>query len=203
MYCRNYRLWISWLDHSLKKAVSEHGLTFNMWKRSKYLRNLHESNFILFFHHSEGNWFGKCLLYCQIKSQGFLFTYWLAKANILFRVLRICNSEMKCNSLKKETLFQDSLLHFWNLHHILNILKEKMIVIANVFPKLQNVKIFVRKLSKEHRFRRGFGIQDVKASQMVGKSPWESFYEVFLSISLRLIWKMSHPVSGEILGVLV
>ena len=117
---------------------------------------------------------------------------------------RICNSQLKCNYLKKEKLFLDFFfLHFWNLHHILNILKEKLIVIVNVFPKLQNVRIFVRKLSKEHRLRRGFGSQHVKESQMVGKSPWESFDEVFLSFSVRLIWKMPPLVFGEVLGMFV
>ena len=49
MYIRNYRLWKSWLDHSLKSAVSEHALTVNMPKHRKYLQNLHESAFIMFF----------------------------------------------------------------------------------------------------------------------------------------------------------
>ena len=30
--------------------------------------------------------------------------------------------------------------HFWNLYQILNILKQMMIVMANVFPKLETVK---------------------------------------------------------------
>ena len=50
-------------------------------------------------------------------------------------------------------------------------LKEKMIVIADVFPKLQTVKIFVRKFSKEHRFGTGLGSQHVKASKLIAKSP--------------------------------
>ena len=54
-----------------------------------------------------------------------------------------------------------------------------MNVIANGFPKLQTVKISLRKLSKEHRFRTGFGSQHVKAAQMLAKSPWERFYHVF------------------------
>ena len=44
---RNYRLWKSCPDHSLKSAVSEHALTVNMWKRPKYLQNLHERTFIM------------------------------------------------------------------------------------------------------------------------------------------------------------
>ena len=52
----------------------------------------------------------------------------------------------------------------------MNILKEKMIVIANVFLKLHTLKIFVRKLSQEHHFRKGFGSQHEKASQLLPKS---------------------------------
>ena len=38
--------------------------------------------------------------------------------------------------------------HFWNLNQFLNIWKQRMIVIANVFPKLQAVEILVRPVSK-------------------------------------------------------
>ena len=75
-----------------------------------------------------------------------------------------------------------------------------MIVIANVFPKLQTVKIFVRKLSQEHRFRTRFGSQHVKASQLLPKSPRERFYHVLLSFAGKLIWNMSPQVLGKILG---
>ena len=48
------------------------------------------------------------------------------------------------------------LFHFWNVQQSLNILEKNMIVIANVFLKLQTVKILVRPLSKKRRFRTGF-----------------------------------------------
>ena len=89
--------------------------------------------------------------------------------------------------MKKGKTFSKFLSHFWILHQILDILKEKMIVIANVFPKLQTLKIFVRKLSQEHRFRTGFGSQHVKAFQLLAKSPRERFYHVLLSFSGKLI----------------
>ena len=123
--------------------------------------------------------------------------------SILLKVMRICNSQFKCTYLKNQNLFLNFLLYFWNLHQILIILKKNMIVIANVFPKLQTVKIFVRKLSEEHRFRTGLGSQHVKASQMLAKFPWERFYDVFLSFSVKLIWKMCPLVLGEILGVFI
>ena len=78
--------------------------------------------------------------------------------------------------------------------------EKNMMVIANVLPKWQTVKIFVRKLSKEHRFRIVFGSQHVKASQMLEESPWERFYHVFSSFSGKLIRKMSPEVSGKMLA---
>ena len=50
-----------------------------------------------------------------------------------------------------EKFFINFLFHFRNLHYILNILKDKMIVVANVFPKLQTVEILVISLSKKCR----------------------------------------------------
>ena len=64
--------------------------------------------------------------------------------NILFMIVRICHFQFKCNYLKNEKPFLNLLLHFRNLHQILNVSKKRMIVIANVFPKLQKVKILVR-----------------------------------------------------------
>ena len=79
------------------------------------------------------------------------------------------NFQFKCSFLKNQNLFLNCLFHFCILHQILNILKENMIVIANAFPKSLTVKIFVRKLSKERRFRTGYGSQQVTASQMPQK----------------------------------
>ena len=95
---------------------------------------------------------------------GVFFNTLMPMASILFKVVGICNSQFKCNYLKKKKHFFKFLFHFWILHQILNILKEKMIVIANVFSKLRTVKMFVRKLSQEDRFRTGFGSQHVKAT---------------------------------------
>ena len=125
-------------------------------------------------------------------------------ASVLFKVVRICNSHFKCIYLKNKNLFQNFLFHIWNLHLILNVLKKKkMIVIDNVFPKLETVKIFARKVSQGHRFRTRFGSEHVKSSQLLAISPWECFHHVLLSFSGKLIWNMSPLVLGEILGVFV
>ena len=84
--------------------------------------------------------------------------------NNLFKIDRIRNYQFKCNYLKNGKLFVNLLLHFRSLHQILNNLKEKMIVIANLFPKLETVKYFLRTLSKKPRFRTRFDGQHMKAS---------------------------------------
>ena len=124
-------------------------------------------------------------------------------ASILFKFVRICNSQFKCNYLKNKKVFLNIMFHFWNLHQILNILKKKMIVIANEFPKLQTLKILVRPLSKKRLFRTRFDSEHVKASQLLANSPWESFYHVLLSFSAKLIWNMSPITLGEILEMFV
>ena len=78
-----------------------------------------------------------------------------------------------------------------------------MVVIANVFRTLQNMKILVRPLSKKRRFRTRFDSQHVKASKILAKSPWEHFYKVFPSFSVKLIPKISPVVLGEALVVFV
>ena len=123
--------------------------------------------------------------------------------NILFKIVRIFHALFKCNYLRNKKFFLNLLLHFRNLIHILNILKEKMIVMANLFPKLETVKNLLRSLSKKGRFSTRFDSQHVKASQILAKSPWECFYLVFSSFSGKLICKMCLLVLAKIWGVFV
>ena len=58
-----------------------------------------------------------------------------------------------------------------NLHQYLNILNKRMIVIANVFPKLETVNILLRPLFKKRLFRTRFDREQVKASETLAKSP--------------------------------
>ena len=73
-------------------------------------------------------------------------------ASILFNIPRICSSQFKCKYLKKEKLFLDFLFHFCNLHQILNAIEKKMMVIANMIPKLETVENFVTPLCRKCRF---------------------------------------------------
>ena len=100
---------------------------------------------------------------------------------------------------KKQRTFCEFFGPFWNWNQVLNILKNKIVVIANVFPKLQTVKNVLRPLSKQHRFRTTFDSQHVQQFQALVKSSWEHFYLIFWSLSGKRIWKMSLLVICEIL----
>ena len=123
--------------------------------------------------------------------------------NILFKIARICSSQFRCNYLKNIKHVLHFLFDFWRLDQILNILKENILVIANVFPKLQTEKNLSRILSNNRRSRLRFDSQHVTESQILVKSSWERFYHVFSSKPGNLIRKMSALVLGEILGVFV
>ena len=86
---------------------------------------------------------------------------------------------IQMNSLKNQKLFPNFLFHFWNIHQMLNILKKGMIVIANVFPKLQIVKILFRPLSRKGCYRTRFDSQHAKVPQILAKFPWERSFHVF------------------------
>ena len=81
--------------------------------------------------------------------------------------------------------------------------KEKHVVIANVLPKLENVKDLVRPHSKKRRFRSSFDSQHVKASETLGKSAREHFYHSFSSLWEEMIWERSPLVKFVILVVFV
>ena len=124
-------------------------------------------------------------------------------ASVLFKIVRICNSLFKCKYLKFDKLFQNFLFHFWNLPQILNIFKKRMIIIANVFPKLGIVKIWFRLLSKKRCFRTRFDSQHVEASQTLAKFQWECFCHDFSPFSGKWIWKISTLVLRESLVLFV
>ena len=72
---------------------------------------------------------------------------------------------------------------------------------ANGFPKLETVKIFLRPLPEKRPLRTRFDSQHVKASQILSNSPRERFFHVFSSFSGKLILKISLLALGKMLGV--
>ena len=79
--------------------------------------------------------------------------------------------------------------------------EKNMMVIPNVFLKLETVKVFFRPLYKKCRFGTCFDSQHVKVSQILAKSPWERFYHVFSSYWEKLIWKWSLVLWSQILRI--
>ena len=73
-------------------------------------------------------------------------------------------------SEKGKKHFLNFLFYLWNRNQILNILKKKMFVIANVLAKLETVKKLFRTLSKKRCFRTRIDSPHVKVSQIHGKS---------------------------------
>ena len=92
---------------------------------------------------SEGKWLEKYLPYWTLKSYWCLLTYWQPMRTIPLGILGICSSSIKCIYLENGKLFLNIFFHLWNVPKILKIFEEKMILIANVFPKLQTVKPWV------------------------------------------------------------
>ena len=123
--------------------------------------------------------------------------------SILLGIVRICCWLFKRNYLKNEKLFLSFLFHLSNFQEILNISQKRKFVIANVFPKLQNVKDLLRALSKKRRFRTSFDSQDVKGSLTLRTSAWQHLYHIFSSLWEQMIWKMSPLMKFEGLGALV
>ena len=104
-----------------------------------------------------------------------------------------CRCQVSCRSLSEfATSFSNAII--WKTKNFSSIFcsicgiyikfwafwkKRSMIVIANVFPKLQTVNILVRPPSKKRCFRTRFDSQLVKASEILVKYAWERFYHVF------------------------
>ena len=61
-------------------------------------------------------------------------------------ICRFSNNNFKRFYLKKERLFMDFLLHFWNVHEIENILKKKeyhSLIIAEIIASKRDIYLSV------------------------------------------------------------
>ena len=94
-----------------------------------------------------------------------MLTHGLPIKSILFQIVRISRSLIKSSYLKNKKHFLGLLFHIWILHQILNIFKQKKIVIANVFPKLATVQGLVTPLTIQRRLKTSFNSQHVKRFQ--------------------------------------
>ena len=85
--------------------------------------------------------------------------------SILFLTDTIERNQFGRNYLKNKKLFPNFFLDFRNVHEILNICKQKMTFIADLFSKLRTPKNVVRYLSKKSCFKGPFDWQHGKCVQ--------------------------------------
>ena len=110
--------------------------------------NVHHDTSILFTDHFQVNWVRKSLCYSYAKSWECFLTHWLPIKRILLLKKDNFTIPILIQLSQKETFFLTFLLDFWNLQYILNILKQKMILIDFVFPKLRSPKTWWDKCLK-------------------------------------------------------
>ena len=101
-------------------------------------------------------------------------------------IWRIFCNNFKRYYLKNGRLFQNFLLHFWNVHEIYNILKKGMGVLAWLFPKLLFPKQVATETSRMSFFRTPFGNQRVNGFQTTLKDARHHYYPFFPWISDKL-----------------
>ena len=81
---------------------------------------------------------------------------------------------------KKQKKFCQYFLDFCRLHQVFNILKINMILIADVFLKLQSAKGVVTQMSKKSKIP--FDSQHIEWSQTLLKSARQHFYHILSSL---------------------
>ena len=121
---------------------------------------------------------------------------------ILFRIVRICLSQFKCNYLKNEKPSGNFPFNFCDPHQILNILKKNLIVHANVFPKLQTAKDLLDHYLRSAVLEHPLIIKILQAPKHL-LNFHECMFIIFPSFCRELIWKISPLLLCEILPVLV
>ena len=83
------------------------------------------------------------------------------------------------------------------------MLKKKATLVADVFSKLPTVKdIFTRMFKKERVIAPFYG-QHVQRYKTFVESPWEYFYQIFLSLWAKLTWETSLLLIFELLRVFI
>ena len=132
-----YGLRKTWLDKCLKSPVSEDASTSNMVNGPKHCSKLADSTFTIFINPCEGNSGLKRLSEWYAKSSDILLTHWVSIISILFLTRAIYCIIFRWNYLRHGKYFLDFFFHLLILNSILNILKKKLTLIADVFWNLR------------------------------------------------------------------
>ena len=166
----------------------------------KHCWNLNQSTFTLFIDHSESNLVRKSLIWKVWK----LFVNTLT-ADEKYSLLNRDNltQPIQMNLSHKQNFFSQSFCAFLksalNLEHFRN----KMTLIADVFPKFRTPKGVVRWMSKKSRFRGPFDRQDGKPAETLLQSQRQHLYNIYSSLWTQLNQKKSLLVVCTILRLFV
>ena len=114
-------------------------------------------------------------------------------------ICRIFYNNFKRRYIKNGKPFLDFLMHFWNVHKILNILNKRMSVLAWLFPKLLFPKEVATETSRWSCFRTPFGNQRVNGFQTPLKVARHHYYPLFPWIPGELSWKKTTLLWSKIL----
>ena len=110
-YYRNYCIRKICLLKRLKGLASAHHSVIDVLTGSKHCQIQHGTFIFLFFHELEINWVGK-------KSALVASEIFRLLLNIPVAICRFSDNNFKSPYLKKQWLFFDFWLHFWNVHEI-------------------------------------------------------------------------------------
>ena len=128
-----------------------------------------------------------------------MLTHWLPKISILFVIVRFCSNHILIQLSKKQKRFSQFLLHFWNLHHIVNILKKIWPSQLMYFRNYTLQKKWFYKCLKISFSKHALAVNKSKRSQTFLKSAWHHFYLFLSSVKKKwvrkcLCWKMTFTV---------
>ena len=104
---------------------------------------------------------------------------------------------------KQKTFFRILFTIFEIYINILTFSKEKVILIAYVFPEWRTPKNLARELSKRPNFRTSFENQHATGSHTLLKPAREHFYHICLSLWWKWNWEMSLLVISDLLRLFV
>ena len=158
---------------------------------SKHRWKMQGTTNILFSYEFQLNGVGKSPLYSVLNSSDFFLTHWLPMTSFPATIWRNFCNNLKRYYLKNGNFFLDFLLHFWNVHKILNHLQKRMSVLAQLFPKLLFPKKVAIERSKMSSFRTPFGNQRCNGFRQPLKDTRHHCNPFFLWISGKLSWKKS------------
>ena len=202
-YFWSYWLRNMWLLESELAAVSDHPLRLNVFMVPKHYCSVDGRTLIPNFPLFQEKWTGKISLWIRSKM------LWLFVKTLMGDHMYTADSWEKFLQLVqtqfslKPKQFMGFLLHFWNLHKILHILKKRMSLMAEIFWKLLTAKNLLTWMRTSCCFRAPFKSESAHVFQTLLKRAHENFYRNFPLFQDKLRWKISFWMRSKLLLLFV